>query len=92
MVRALLKKPANQEVVDNSLNELGKRLDVYDQILSKQKYVAGDVSSFRYPILKQTFINSSQQITLADFYHIPYGELLAVAGSNIMETRPNVAK
>jgi len=71
---ALLKKPTNQEVVDSSLNELGKKLDVYDQILSKQKYVAGD------------------EITLADFYHIPYGELLAVAGSNIIETRPNVAK
>jgi len=69
-----LKKPTNQEVVDNSLKELGLKLDIYDQILGKQKYIAGD------------------EITLADFYHIPYGETLAVAGSNIMETRPNVAK
>jgi len=68
------KLPTNKEVVDSSLKELGIRLDIYDQILSKQKYIAGD------------------DITLADFYHIPYGELLGIAGSNIMETRPNVAK
>jgi len=35
-------KPTNKEVVDNSLKDLGLRLDVYDQILSKQKYIAGD--------------------------------------------------
>jgi len=68
------KIPTDQQVVDSSLKELGVRLDIYDQILSKQKYIAGD------------------EITLADFYHIPYGELLGVVGVNIMETRPNVDK
>jgi hypothetical protein len=46
MIRLKFKKPANKEVVDSSLKELGLRLDVYDQILSKQKYIAGDVSPF----------------------------------------------
>jgi len=68
-------KSADKEVVDSSLKELGLKLDVYDQILSKQKYIAGN------------------EITLADFYHIPYGSLLGdEAGCNIMETKPNVAR
>lgn len=46
MIRVIFKKPADKEVVDSSIKELGLRLDVYDQILSKQKYIAGDVSRF----------------------------------------------
>jgi len=65
----------NEGVVDSSLKELGLSLDVYDQILSKQKYIAGD------------------EITLADFYHIPFGGLLGdEARCNILETKPNVAR
>jgi glutathione S-transferase len=56
------------------ITTLSAKLDVYDQILAKQKYVAGD------------------NITLADFFHIPYGELLAVAGSDVIQQKPNVAK
>ena len=33
----------NQETFDELIGNLEKRLDVYDQILSKQKYVAGEV-------------------------------------------------
>ena len=53
MIRVLANKPTNKEVVDSSLKELGLRLDVYDQILSKQKYIAGDVSRvfFLYTII-----------------------------------------
>jgi hypothetical protein len=46
MIRLFFKRPTDKGVVDSSLKELGLRLDVYDQILSKQKYIAGDVSSF----------------------------------------------
>ncbi|KAG6877618.1 hypothetical protein C0993_005622 [Termitomyces sp. T159_Od127] len=56
------------------IKKLDAKLEVYDKILSKQKYVAGD------------------ELTLADLFHIPYGAMLAVAGSNIMETKPNVAR
>lgn len=48
MLRVFLKKDTNQEVVDNSLKELGLKLDIYDQILGKQKYIAGDVSCLFY--------------------------------------------
>ncbi|KAG6884277.1 hypothetical protein C0993_012559, partial [Termitomyces sp. T159_Od127] len=33
----------DQAVFDNLIIELGKRLDAYDVILSKQRYTAGDV-------------------------------------------------
>lgn len=46
MIRTFFNKPTDKEVVESSLKELGLRLDVYDQILSKQKYIAGDVSLF----------------------------------------------
>jgi len=32
-------------VFDNLISELDKRLDVYEVILSKQKFIAGDVSN-----------------------------------------------
>ncbi|EDR07430.1 uncharacterized protein LACBIDRAFT_298606 [Laccaria bicolor S238N-H82] len=64
----------NQELVDELLGNLDKRLDVYNQILSKQKYVAGE------------------EVTLADLFHIPYGALLPAAGSNLLDTKPNVAR
>ncbi len=34
--------PADEALFESRLTELGKKLDVYDQILSKQKYLAGD--------------------------------------------------
>ncbi|KAF5327411.1 hypothetical protein D9619_003956 [Psilocybe cf. subviscida] len=64
----------DQTVFEKLISALDKKLDVYDQILSKQKYLAGD------------------DITLADLYHLPYGSLLSVAGSDIMERKPHVAR
>jgi glutathione S-transferase len=34
----------------------------------------------------------TQEVTLADLFHLPYGSMLAVAGSDIMSTKPNVAR
>ncbi|KAF5374480.1 hypothetical protein D9615_009067 [Tricholomella constricta] len=66
----------DQAVFQELIKQLGLRLDAYEVILSKQKYVAGD------------------NFTLADIFHLPYGALLAAAGSNIMsdESRPNVVR
>ncbi|KAF8072249.1 glutathione S-transferase [Lyophyllum atratum] len=64
----------DQAVVDEHLKKLDAKLDAYEVILSKQKYLAGD------------------ELTLADLFHLPYGALLEAAGSNIMETKPNVAR
>ena len=99
MIRIIFKKPVDKGVVDSSLKELGIKLDVYDQILSKQKYIAGNVSPFFTivvnlgPFWNKPLLFWCQEITLADFYHIPYGTVLGEdAGCNIIETRPNVAK
>ncbi|KAF8972268.1 glutathione S-transferase [Flammula alnicola] len=62
----------DKDVFETLIAGLSAKLDVYDQILSKQKYVAGDA------------------ITLADLYHLSYGSMLPKAGSNIIETKPNV--
>ena len=40
--------PTDEALFESLMTELGKNLDVYDQILSKQKYLAGDVSGFSF--------------------------------------------
>ena len=37
----------NKEAFDKHIADLSGKLDVYDKILSKQKYLLGDVSFFR---------------------------------------------
>ena len=59
--------------------------------LSKQKDVAGEVRfSFLPPYCLYLYI--SQEVTLADLFYIPYGDLLPAAGSNVLDTKPNVAR
>jgi glutathione S-transferase len=69
--RGLTPDPA---VFKEKIDALDERLNVYDKILSKQKYLAGD------------------ELTLADLFHLAYGALLAPAGSDILSTKPNVAR
>ncbi|KJA16196.1 hypothetical protein HYPSUDRAFT_171748 [Hypholoma sublateritium FD-334 SS-4] len=66
--------PARKALLDELVAELSGKLDVYDVILSKQRYVAGDY------------------LTLADLIHVPVGSLLRVAGTDVLETKPNVAR
>jgi len=81
----------NEVAFEKAIDELSTRLDAYDKILSKQKYVAGSVSYISLPKYWNLCINAEEQeITLADIYHIPYGHLLGVAGSDIMKSKPNV--
>ncbi|EAU83309.1 glutathione S-transferase [Coprinopsis cinerea okayama7 len=65
---------SDQKVFDDLIATLSSKLDVYDKILAKQKYLAGN------------------EITLADLFHLPYGVLLSTAGSEIMQSKPNVAR
>jgi len=39
----------DEKVVDELWKTLKAKLAVYEQILGKQKYIAGDVSSFKLP-------------------------------------------
>ncbi|KAF9475961.1 thioredoxin-like protein [Pholiota conissans] len=66
--------PSDKAVFDKLIATLTTKLGVYDKILSKQKYLAGN------------------EITLADLYHLPYGYMLPKAGSNVIDTKPNVKR
>lgn len=61
-------------VVLKNIAALASNLDVYDVILGKQKYLAGD------------------EITLADLFHLPMGTMLASAGTDVLESKANVAR
>jgi glutathione S-transferase len=43
---SLFGKKADEKAVQEFVAKLESKLDVYETILSKQKYLAGDVSSF----------------------------------------------
>ncbi|KAF8632380.1 hypothetical protein AX15_001890 [Amanita polypyramis BW_CC] len=59
----------------NHITTLNIKLDVYEAILSKQKYLAGD------------------ELTLADLFHLPFGNLIASLGvGEPINTRPNVKR
>ncbi len=64
----------NQEAYDQAHQTLEMKLAVYDQILGKQKYLAGD------------------GLTIVDLFHLSWGVLLKAGGSDIMESKPNLAR
>ncbi|KAH0832875.1 thioredoxin-like protein [Lanmaoa asiatica] len=59
--------------------QLKAKLDVYEVILAKQKYLAGEARA---------------EITLADLFHLPYGSILLADDVKIDEFsgRPNVSR
>ncbi|KAF8225648.1 glutathione S-transferase [Tricholoma matsutake] len=64
----------NKDLFNSHIESLAAKLDAYDAILGKQKYIAGD------------------ELTLVDLFHLPLGVLLGIAGSDVMFSRPNVAR
>ncbi|EEB94251.1 hypothetical protein MPER_06962, partial [Moniliophthora perniciosa FA553] len=63
------------KVFEEIIATLDRKLNGYEAILGKQKYLAGD------------------ELTVVDLFHLPYGSLLSVAGSNIMSCQgPNVTR
>ena len=44
-----------------------------------------------YPCILTTY-PISQKVTLADLVHLPYGSMLGVAGSDVMDRKPNVSR
>lgn len=75
------------------MDTLGTKLDAYDKILSKQKYLAGDVSAtchLTYPYL----MSGQQSVTLADLNHLSYGSMFPLLKQDTLDnpSRPNVAR
>ena len=83
---------ADEAKVSELTITLGAKLDAYEKILSKQKYVAGDVSDTL--LATEPLLNSlsEQEITLADLYHLPHGTLVKNVSPELISSRPHVAK
>jgi len=86
----------NEERVKELISQLESKLDGYEAILSKQKYLAGNVrlshprnmpKSCRYDELLV------QEVTLADPFHLPNGSIVIdQLGLGSLEKRPNVQR
>lgn len=93
----LYKLESDQAAVAKHLAGLNSTLDVYDGILAKQKYLAGDVSTHQRTICRVDADThyTWQRVTLADFFHLPLGTLLTdMAKLDVLTTdkRPNVSR
>ncbi|KAJ6526011.1 glutathione S-transferase [Mycena capillaripes] len=65
----------DQAVYDTNIATLSAKLDAYEVLLGKHKYLAGD------------------EVSLADLFHLPYGNSLALAKCDLMTTKgPNVTR
>jgi glutathione S-transferase len=87
---------ADEERVKQLIPQLESKLDVYETILGKQKYLAGDVGFARLACEKKSSILMDylvQEVTLADLFHLPHGSLVFEhLGLGNLETRPNVQR
>lgn len=82
----------NEALVAQITQQLGAKLDVYEVILSKTKYLAGEVSCLDVPE-SASHVAPLQEVSLADLFHIPYGSMLGMMRIDLgSETRPNVAR
>ena len=83
----------NEEHLKALIALLENKLDAYDKILSKQKYLAGDVSHAKKLREQLTLMIFLQEITLADLFFLPYGGVIFdQLGYGGLEHRPNVER
>ena len=99
---------ANEERVKELVPQLEAKLDGYEVILSKQKYLAGDVRFFsRFPSVSRSrsscrtdgaaaflcFFVFLQEVTLADLFHLPHCTIVfEQLGFGGLDKRPNVQR
>ena len=81
-----------EETFDKLIGDLDKRLDVYGQILSKQRYVAGEVRFFFLPPYRLYLDIITESHPRCSVPHSLHGALLPAAGSNILDAKPNVVR
>ncbi len=84
----------SEAVYKEALERLERCLDVYDGILARQKYIAGDVRFPSSSSCHSAFVLTEMKVlTLVDLFHIPYAfELERLAKLDMFQTRPNVAR
>ena len=61
------------------------KLEGYERILSRQKYIAGDVRHLML-VCDRVKLTSLQEFSLADIFHLFYGALLKEAGFDYLES------
>jgi glutathione S-transferase len=88
----------DEKRVEELVAQLEGKLDGYEAILGKQKYLAGDVRS-SFGTCPPPFpwvcwdLTRLQEVTLADLYHLPYGTMVIdQLGYGSLEKRPNVQR
>jgi glutathione S-transferase len=86
----------NEALVTELVAKLDGKLDVYEVILGKQKYLAGNVRHARSVSEDEVVLMGSfllQEVTLADLFHLPYGNIVFDAlNLGGLDGRPNVKR
>ena len=78
--------------VKKCVETLTMKLEGYERILSKQKYIAGDVSPSSSPLLHPVLTLPLQELTVVDFFHLPYGTMAERFFPEVFEKNPNFYK
>ncbi|CAE6460961.1 unnamed protein product, partial [Rhizoctonia solani] len=67
-------RESDEKLIQKCIDSLNAKMDGYERILSKQKYLAGD------------------NFTLADLFHLPYGNFVNQIDPSILGSKPSVKK
>jgi glutathione S-transferase len=96
MIKQYIGQTTNEERVKELTSQLESKLDGYEAILGRQKYLAGDVCSFSLgPCQKASGSDElfDQDVTLADLFHLPVGNyVFGQLGLGSLEKRPNIQR
>ena len=96
MIKKYIGQTTNEERVKELTSQLESKLDAYEAILGRQKYLAGDVRSFSLgPCQKASGSDEhfGQNVTLADLFHLPLGSyVFGQLGLGSLEKRPNIQR
>jgi glutathione S-transferase len=88
--------PVNEALLKSHENQLERKLDGFERLLKKQKYIAGDVClRFQSRRVSDLHYELKQHLTVVDLYFLPYGEVLEKAGYDYLKNEakwPNVAR
>lgn len=89
-------QPTDDTLVKAYEKELERKMDGFERLLKKQKYIAGDVClTFWSRRISDLCFELGQHLTLVDFYFLPYGEMLEKAGYDYLRNEakwPSVAR
>ena len=96
VIKQYIGQTTNEERFKELLTQLDTKLDGYEAILRKQKYLAGDVRAFKQACAERNRRSDElfvQEVTLADLLHIPLGNVIFDQFAwGDLEKHPNVQR